>query len=226
MSAQAIVAGETLVLFPERAALWQRENTLLVADVHFGKAAAFRAGGIPVPGGTTAEALRRLDDLISQTRASRIVFLGDFLHAREGRAPDTLRALSEWRARRHELDLVLVRGNHDHHAGDPGSELRMTCVDAPFVVLPFAFAHRPKEWEQGYVLSGHLHPSVLLVGAGRQSARLPCFWFGSRVGVLPAFGDFTGSSEAPVSNGDQVWGIAGGTVLRVATETVLEAQRA
>ena len=226
MSVQAIVAGETLALFPERAAFWQRENTLLVADVHFGKAAAFRAGGIPVPGGTTAEALRRLDDLILQTKASRIVFLGDFLHAREGRAPDTLRTLSEWREKWHELDLVLVRGNHDRHAGDPGSELRITCVDAPFVVAPFAFAHRPKEWEQGYVLSGHLHPSVLLVGAGRQSARLPCFWFGSRVGVLPAFGDFTGFSEAPVSNGDQVWGIAGGTVLRVATETVLDAQRA
>lgn len=226
MSVTTTVAGETLALFPERAVFWQREKTLLVADVHFGKAAAFRAGGIPVPSGTTAEGLQRLNGLIAQTGASRIVFLGDFLHAREGRAPDTLRALSEWREERYGLDLVLVRGNHDHHAGDPGSDLRMTCVDAPFVVPPFAFAHRPKEWEQGYVLSGHLHPSVLLVGAGRQSARLPCFWFGSRVGVLPAFGDFTGTSEAPVSNGDQIWVIAGGSVLRVATETVLDAQRA
>lgn len=226
MSVRAIVAGETLALFPERAAFWERENTLLVADLHFGKAAAFRAGGIPVPGGTTADALRRLDDLISQTRATRIVFLGDFLHARAGRAPDTLRALPEWREQRYELDLVLVRGNHDHHAGDPGPELRMTCVDAPFVVPPFAFAHRPKEWPQGYVLAGHLHPSVLLVGAGRQSARLPCFWFGSRVGVLPAFGDFTGFSEAPVSNGDQVWVIAEGSVVRVAAEALLQSENA
>ena len=71
MSAHAIVAGETLTLFPERAAFWQRENTLLVADVHFGKAAAFRAGGIPVPGGTTAEALGRLDDLIAQMKVDK-----------------------------------------------------------------------------------------------------------------------------------------------------------
>ena len=47
------VAGETLLLFPERAALLAQTQTLLVADPHFGKAATFRSSGIPVPAGTT-----------------------------------------------------------------------------------------------------------------------------------------------------------------------------
>jgi len=42
-SAVADVAGERLVLLAERAAYWERARTLLVADPHFGKAAAFLA---------------------------------------------------------------------------------------------------------------------------------------------------------------------------------------
>jgi len=215
MSVTAHVAGETLELFPERAAFWPRRRTLFVADAHFGKAAAFRAGGIPVPSGTTNAALRRLDTLIDVTGAARVVFLGDFLHAREGRAPETLQVLSEWRARRSHIELLLVRGNHDRRAGDPDSGLIIHCVDAPHVEPPFAFAHYPTPSDSGYVFAGHIHPSVSLYGGARQSERLPCFWFGARAGVLPAFGEFTGFVDVPVTEGDQVWVIAGAEIRQV-----------
>src|SRR5687768_10132511 len=107
------VAGELLMLFPECAAYWPRARTLFVADPHFGKAATFRASAIPVPRGTTTSALARLDKLIVQSSATRIVFLGDYLHARDGRSPETLRVLAEWRVANPELGLTLVRGNHD-----------------------------------------------------------------------------------------------------------------
>ena len=68
---QSGVAGETLLLFPERAALLAQTQTLLVADPHFGKAATFRSSGIPVPGGTTADALERLDALLRRTSTRR-----------------------------------------------------------------------------------------------------------------------------------------------------------
>ena len=76
-------------LLGERAVYWERARTLLVADPHFGKAAAFRAAGVLVPRGTTGETLSRLDAALDRTRAERIVFLGDFLHAREGRSAET-----------------------------------------------------------------------------------------------------------------------------------------
>ena len=60
-----------------------------------------------------------------------------------------------------------------------------------------------------------LHPSVTLRGAGRQRKRLPCFHFGARVGLLPAFGDFTGTADVAVLPGDRVYVVAGGDVLEI-----------
>jgi len=213
--AAVVVRGERLLLFPERAALWEGARTLLVADPHWGKAAAFRAGGLPVPGGTTAEGVARLDGLLERTGAGRVVFLGDFLHAAEGRAPATLGALAEWRARHREVEMVLVRGNHDRHAGDPPAELGVRCVAPPLVEPPFVLAHHPGESGAGYVVAGHLHPAVRLVGRGRQRERLPCFWFGAGGAVLPAFGPFTGAAVVEPEPGDRVFVVAGAAVVEV-----------
>ena len=212
------VAGETLTLLPERAAYWARASTLLVADPHFGKAATFRASAIPVPRGTTTEALARLDTLLARTRASRIIFLGDYLHARDGRSPETLRVLADWSNERRDIELVLVRGNHDRRAGDPPSELGLRCVDAPMVEAPFVMAHHPTSSPDGYVLAGHLHPGAPLVGRGRMRERPPCFWFGHGCGVLPAFGDFTGVADVAPSPGDRVIAIADGSLVEVALD--------
>jgi len=209
------VAGEDLELLAERAVYWRREHTLLVADPHFGKAAAFRAQGVLVPRGTTAENLRRLDTALERTGARRLIFLGDFLHARESRAPETLGTLNAWRAARTHLDVVLVRGNHDARAGDPPPELNVRCVDAPFIEAPFVLAHHPRPSDSGYVLAGHIHPGVRLRGAARQSAWLPGFWFGERVGVLPAFGEFTGLADVDVAESDRVFVVAENQVIDV-----------
>jgi len=210
---EATVAGESLELHAERAIYWRRRQTLIVADPHFGKAAAFRAAGVFVPEATTMGALDRISKLLDTTGATRIVFLGDFLHAKEGRHPDTFEALRRWRAARQELSCVLVRGNHDRRAGDPPAEVGLDCMNAPVQDAPFAFAHHPTHTEGAYTLAGHVHPGVLLAGAGRQYVRLPCFWFRASVGVLPAFGDFTGLADVSPAPDDRVYVIAGERVL-------------
>lgn len=209
------LAGEDVVLLPARALFWPRTSTLLVADAHFGKAATFRAGGIFVPRGTTSSALARLDAVIVQTDASRIIFLGDLLHAKEGRSPETLRVLREWRVAHASLEMILVRGNHDRNAGDPPRSLGIACLDAPMMEMPFVLAHHPRAIDGAYVLAGHIHPGVRLNGPGRQTARLPCFWVGERVTVLPAFGDFTGLGDVELAEGDRVFAIAEDTVVGV-----------
>ena len=213
--ATATVAGEQLLLLGERAVYWERMRTLFVADPHFGKAAAFRAAGVLVPRGTTGETLSRLDAALYRTRAERIVFLGDFLHAREGRAPETLGAINDWRSRWAQVEMTLVRGNHDKRAGDPPRELRVRCENAPLIEKPFVFAHRPVRSDDGYVLSGHVHPGARLSGPGRQHSRLPCFWFGREIAVFPAFGEFTGLAVIDAAPGDQVWVVADGEVIAV-----------
>lgn len=209
------VRGERLILLPERAALWERERTLLVADAHWGKAATFRALGVPVPGGTTREGLGRLDAVLRRHEVRRIVYLGDYLHARQGRAPRTLAELESWAARRPELEQLLVRGNHDRQAGDPPAGSGVRCLDPPVLELPFVLAHHPHPHAEGYVLAGHVHPAVGLTGRGRQRERLPCFWFGAEVAVLPAFGDFTGAANVHPAPRDRVFVLAGGGVVEV-----------
>jgi DNA ligase-associated metallophosphoesterase len=214
MSATVTIAGETLELCAERAVYWPRRRTLLVADPHFGKAASFRALGVRVPRGTTEGALARLAGLVARLAPARIEFLGDFLHAREGRNDETFRLLTDWRARHGGIAMRLVRGNHDKRAGDPPSAVGIECVDGPLLEPPFALAHHPAQVDGAYVLAGHVHPCAVLVGRGRQRERLPCFWLGERTGVLPAFGEFTGCAEVTPSEGDAVWVVAGDEVMR------------
>src|SRR5665213_941984 len=147
--------GEQVELHAERAMYWKRKSTLLIADTHWGKAATLRSAGLPIPGGSTSADMARLSALVRRTGASRIVLLGDAIHARAGRAAKTLGAVAEWRALHRELDIVLVRGNHDAHAGDPPAELEIQCADAPVVEEPFVFQHFPAPSALGYVLAGH-----------------------------------------------------------------------
>jgi DNA ligase-associated metallophosphoesterase len=211
---ECIVAGERLLLMREKAAFWPRTRALFVADFHLGKAATFRSAGIPLPSGTTRENLERLDRAVARTRATQVIFLGDFLHAKAGRAPRTLEAFDAWRGTRGDLELTLVRGNHDARAGDPPDSFGIRCVDAGASFGPFVLNHEPGAARTGYALAGHIHPAVRLHGEG-ESLRLPCFWFGTRYGVLPAFGSFTGTAEVRPREGDQVFVIAEDEVLRV-----------
>jgi DNA ligase-associated metallophosphoesterase len=202
------IAGVPLVLLAQRAAFLPEHGALLIADAHIGKAVSFRRLGVPVPSGTTGETLDGLSRLLGQTRARRIVFLGDLLHSARSRAPATWAAVAQWRERHAATELTLVRGNHDRHAGDPPAEWRIDCVEEPLRLGPLALAHHPEPVPGAYVLAGHVHPAAVLAGRGRERLRLPCFHFGPAVGVLPAFGAFTGMHVLPRGAGDRVFVIA------------------
>ena len=211
------IAGVEVQLLAERAVFLPACETLLVADLHVGKAAAFRAASMAIPAGITAADLERLSAALAGTRARRLVVLGDLLHARSGRAPRTLDALAAWRACHRRLEVVLVRGNHDRHAGDPPEELGFDCVEGPWLDPESGWTcrHEPEVSGAVYTLAGHLHPSVRLLGAGRQAVSLPCFHFGPAMGVLPAFGGFTGSRRVRPRRGDRVFVVVDGEVLPV-----------
>jgi uncharacterized protein len=188
------VAGHPLVLSSLRACFAPALRCLCVADAHFGKDAVFRARGVPVPVGSTADNLMRLDMLIAEFEPAMLVFLGDLLHARESHATHTLDALHAWRARHAGLRVVLVEGNHDRHAGVLPQTLRVEYVQEPWVIGPWALCHHPQRVEDAYVLAGHLHP-VYRISTRTDSVRVPCFRFGLDCGVLPAFGSFTGGAR-------------------------------
>ena len=90
---QVQIGNADWILSAGRSAFWLERRWLVVADLHFGKAATFRALGVPVPHGTTSDTLSRLSDLIDRMQPNTVVFLGDLFHAREAHAVPTLAAL-------------------------------------------------------------------------------------------------------------------------------------
>ncbi|MFC5548241.1 ligase-associated DNA damage response endonuclease PdeM [Massilia aerilata] len=205
------LGGDQLILLPQKAAFWPRERMLIIADIHFGKAAAFRSFGIPVPKGTTSENLQGLDELIALTGARQVLFLGDFLHARAAHAASTQAAMLAWRRKRCDLILTLVRGNHDKHAGDPAGELGIDLVDEPWTVGPYSFCHHPDIAAPAYVLAGHVHP-VYVLATRSDALRLPCFIAGPQRMILPSFGAFTGGHALRPEPGERVWVSSGEAV--------------
>jgi len=207
---ETTVAGQRLLLLAQRAAYLPGHDTLLIADAHIGKAHSFRRLGVPVPAGTTAEMLATLSAVIESTGATRLAFLGDLLHSAHSRALGA--TVADWRRRHADIEITLVRGNHDRHAGDPPPAWRIEAVDEPLRCGPFALAHHPDPVVGAYVLAGHVHPASVLGGKAHDRLRLPCFHLGAEVGVLPAFGGFTGMHVLPRGPGDRVFVIAGDAV--------------
>lgn len=208
-SAAVVLAGERVELLVERALHWPRARTLFVADVHLGKAASFRAGGVPVPRGATASDLARLTALLSRTSATRLVVLGDFLHAAAGRVVALDATFLRWRQMHAAVEITLVRGNHDAKAGDPPGAWGITVVADPHPLGTFVLCHEPSEPRTGYALCGHVHPGVRVSGAAYESARLPCFVLGRRRALLPAFGRLTGLALVAPAPGETLVAIAG-----------------
>jgi len=201
------IAGESLLLYPERAIFWERTSTLLAADLHWGKDAAFRAGSIPVPSGSLTDDLARLNAALTRHPTQRLILLGDLLHARESLAPEVIEVVALWRDAWANVEMILVRGNHDRHVRALPNAWHMTEIYSELIEAPFVLRHTPAESQAAYVLAGHVHPAVELRGKGRQILRVPCFWFGAKTGLLPAFGTFTGVAVVHPKAEDTVVGV-------------------
>lgn len=217
---QISIADHTLLLLPQRALYWPAQRLLVVADIHFGKAASFRALGVPVPAGTTTQNLAALDAMLAAQTVEHVLFLGDFLHARAAHASATQTAIRAWRQRHPLVRLTLVRGNHDDRAGDPPADLDIGVVDEPHVMAPFAFCHHPQHSALGHVVAGHVHP-VYRLATGSDGLRLPCFVVGEQCSLLPSFGAFTGGHAVSRGAGERIYVVADDCVF----EVPLRAQR-
>lgn len=218
--------------------------TLVVADVHLGKAEQFHALGLPVPAlvrnGVQSANMARLAAALEETQARRLVVLGDLFHGPV--VGDTAAGLSSLlasfaaAARRHGLPphLVLIGGNHDAraqvdvHALAAPTGWRLTALDEHEAWRQggCAMTHHPRPVPgAAYTLAGHWHPCVTLHGPAHDRLRLPCFWLGAEplrpLGILPAFGAFTGMHPIEALPGDEVFALAGEAVVPLAPTPTL-----
>lgn len=207
------VSGEQFELYSQKAIYWKKESALLLADLHLGKVNHFRRSGIPVPTKASDKNLEILIDLINDTKPDRVICLGDLFHSHYN--PEW-EAFGEVVKHFRHVCFELVLGNHDIMSRVQYDRKRIV-VHEELRLGPFLLTHHPLETtsDNSYNLAGHVHPGVSLRGGGRQSITLPCFYFGERLGILPAFGMFTGIARIVPEKGDQIFVVADEKVISV-----------
>lgn len=207
------IEGADFLLLSERAIYWEKHKALLIADLHIGKVTHFRNNNIAVPQKAAEKNFEKLEVLLERYKPSTVIFLGDLFHSFYNKEWDKLIVTL---AKFPMIKFELVTGNHDILKEEHYKSARIKCVRER-TIEGFVLTHHPEEHEGFYNLCGHVHPGVRMRGSGRQYMKLPCFYFGSRQGILPAFGSFTGTAPLKIQSSDQVFAIFDNQLLEVNT---------
>jgi uncharacterized protein len=207
------VQKEELMLFPQKAVFWKKFDMLLLADLHLGKVNHFRKSGYAVPSKANDHNVELLVEIIELTRPRRVLCLGDLFHSYYN--PEW-EVFGELVSHFSGISFELVLGNHDVMS-DRQYERKRIYLHDEIKLGPFIFTHHPMEEipTDAYNIAGHIHPGVHLVGKARQSLTLPCFYFGARMGLLPAFGKFTGLAPITPERNDRIFVVAENKVISV-----------
>jgi DNA ligase-associated metallophosphoesterase len=204
---EVILNSEKVQLLPEKGIFLPLSNTLVLADLHFGKINHFRKSGIPVPTRANDKNYEVLISLLNSLKPERVLFLGDLFHSHYNDEWEVLGQITKYFT---SSSFELVLGNHDIMSELQYQRHEIKLHTTELKIRNFIFTHEPMdEVPVGYYnLSGHLHPGVNLRGSGRQSITLPCFYFGKHKGILPAFGSFTGLAHINPKKEERIFVIA------------------
>lgn len=219
-------------------------DALFIADLHLGKGTTFRKHSIAVPSGASQATLDRVATLIDRVSPQRLFILGDLFHVTRDVTEQVRSGVEQFLLRYGQLQVVLVRGNHDRGIERIASTLPLSVVPEDHAVGALCLRHHPpasrnavgqdtrveiasqndpaNAGESGrangvtsLTLAGHVHPAFHLRRANEDFGRQPCFWYSQNCLVLPAIGRFTGAFTVTPAAGDRVWVDAGGTVMEI-----------
>ncbi|HCL82477.1 MAG TPA: ligase-associated DNA damage response endonuclease PdeM [Chitinophagaceae bacterium] len=208
-----------------RTMFWEEEKALIVSDLHLGKTGHFRKSGIAVPASVYTEDLQRLVTQIQYFQPRELIIVGDMFHSH---ANKELELFLKWRSDLQDVNIRLIRGNHDILEDEwyvaAGIQLSLKTLSR----RGFHFIHDMTDLlnrKEGFVenssgagsyfFSGHIHPGIRIQGAGKQSLCFPCFYFGKKYAVLPAFSRFTGVALIYPEAEEQVFAIVNQELIRL-----------
>lgn len=190
-------------LLPQKAIFWKNNKTLLISDLHLGKVTHFRKSGIALPSMALINNFKRLDDLILNNNAERIILLGDLFHSSYN---EEWEFFSEWRRKYCSIQITTVLGNHDILPLELFNECEISVEDY-LLEDKFLFIHHPVEYPENgiYSFCGHVHPVYCLRSRMKQQIKLPCFVVDEMQAILPSFGVFTGGYEMKAMQGRKIF---------------------
>lgn len=218
------ILDQQFILSPQRCLFWEAQKTLIVSDLHIGKTGHFRKYGIAVPQDVFKEDMQRLLDQITFFKAQQLLVVGDMFHSEANKELDLF---LRWRNDIHSLNIHLIKGNHDILKADWYAKANINVHSQALTIGNISFQHdlaksnlKPETSNQqpitsNYVISGHIHPGVLIKGISKQSLRFPCFYFDKQYAVLPAFSKFTGLAAITPKKSDSVYAIVNQSVIKV-----------
>ncbi len=195
-SIKKIIHNQTLTFDFRKVVFWKETSSLILSDVHVGKITHFRKNGISIPSFPYSNNLNILKSAIKDYNPKQVVFLGDLFHS------DYNLEWEEWLAffRTSKITFKLIIGNHD----SLNFKIKNLNILKYWNISPFFFSHFPAKDSKIFNLCGHIHPSFLLKGKGKQKIKLPCFYISKTNIIFPSFGEFTGTHNLKLeNNGDQ-----------------------
>ncbi|MEO1403026.1 MAG: ligase-associated DNA damage response endonuclease PdeM [Cyanobacteria bacterium J06635_1] len=191
-----------LHLLPDKAVYLPISKSLLVADVHLGKAETFQSFGIPVATQVNDETLQRLRHLCQQWDPQQLFILGDLFHADQALTREVLSAWTDFLRATHAQTTLIV-GNHDRRLVSALGNLPMQCHVDDLELGSLLLSHKPAaDHAASLNVCGHVHPVVCLQSK-LDNLRLPCFYLDTtqKQLTLPSFGEFTGGYEVSLQAG-------------------------
>lgn len=201
------ILGESFFLLPQKAIYRVSDESLLLSDLHLGKAITFQKNGIPLSKKPEEEDLLRLKDLLLQTQAKKVFFLGDLFHSRIN---SSFQQVLELIANFKNISFTLVLGNHDRYSrGKYDLPSNMNEVQAWEDDL-FCYHHEPIETKK-FLICGHIHPGFVL-GTRREKIVLPCFYLEPHFCILPSFGSLTGLHKMKKTKHSELYLISEGAI--------------
>lgn len=208
------IGGHKVIMLPEKALFFEEERALILADPHLGKTAHFRKSGIPIPDGIDRTNYQVLHALLVNYPVQTVYILGDLFHSHKNQE---WHEFTKWLSYYPQKRFCLIQGNHDILPDRSYEEAGLSLHAEVTQLGPFVLSHKPlKDSSEGLMnLAGHIHPGIQLRGKGRQSLKLPCFYWTTNQMILPAFGHFTGTSALKTEPGDRVFPIADDQVFEV-----------
>lgn len=210
-----LALGSTPIqLLPEHAVFFPASRTLVVADLHLGKAFALRENGLPVEHANSSDVLEKLAQLIARTAPERLVIAGDFLHAPANRPKPVVTAIARF-LERHRLPILLTGGNHDIGGGAPLPEWNFNIM-ASHELEGIVIVHNPADAPSDRAsLCGHKHPAVLVRDGKNTKLSFPCFWLSADQLILPAFGSNLGMHHVPPAADERYFIAVNGQVVEL-----------
>lgn len=199
------------VWIDSRRALFIEElNAVIVADLHWGFAAAHRVAGNLLPMWGDQEIARLLSTLRADYQPREMIWLGDCLHAFDGRrsAEDFLAELAQT-----PTVVSVLAGNHDRRWTVPCARV----LQRGRYVFHHGDLEMPVLPPDAIEVLGHFHPAVGWYDGAGTRLRIPAVVASPRRIILPAFSPWAAGVvwNDKLRDGEILWAVAPSRIFAV-----------